>query len=1006
MWRTWLALLVFLVAHSGAWADWPQVRGNAARSGWTADALPAKFAPVWSYRPTHGPQPAWPREDRVIDDRAFHVTSADGSVFFGSSVEGTVTALDAATGDVRWTFYTDGPVRFAPAIWRDRVFAVSDDGHLYCLGADDGRLLQKWRGGPAGDLVLGNDRIISRRPARGAPVIVDDTIYYAAGIWQSEGIFLYAIDAESGEIRWVNDSSGSIYMPQPHGGANAESGVTAQGYLLASGEQLFVPTGRAVPAAFNRADGEFQYYHLQKNGKQGGSEAMLAGGELFNLGHNYSGTVFDAKTGDGLSRLKAGAYAAVPEGVLYADGKSLTLLKRTEKKSADRKGDPVTVVEYKADWTIQDVPGGVSLIVAGSTAISGGAGQLAAVDLGKQERVWSTKIEGTAYGLAAAGGRLFVSTDDGAIHCFAATGGPHREIRQPVDEKSPFGDQPQVAAQAAKIVEQSKITAGYCLDLGCGDGALAYELAQRTNLHIVAVDPDPKNVEAARKNLSAAGLHGARVSVLQADLADTQLPKFVFNLIVSHRSLAHGAEAVDADEVTRLQRPYGGVVCLGPAESLQVATRGALETAGTWTHQYTDPANTGCTADEVKGPLRVLWFNDINLELPQRHGRGPAPLFGDGRLFVMGMDALMAVDAYNGRVLWQFAVPGALHAYDADHLMGTAGTGSNFCLAGDSVYVRQGGVCHQLDAATGETKHKFAAPKHADGKPAVWGYLASQDGILFGTAANEEHVVKHSWRPADMSSMFTESKFLFAYDVETKELLWRYDAEESIRHNAIAIGDGRVFVIDRALAVGDLLDPSAAARRGEKDEKPGHPTGTLLALDMRTGKEKWRSKDDIFGTLLAYSEPHDMLLMAYQSTRFKLPSEIGGRLAVFKADEGYRVWDRKANYVTRPLINGRTIYAQGGAWDLLRGHDEPFDFSRSYGCGQLAGSKHLLLYRSATFGYFDFTREAKTENYGGMRPGCWINALPAGGLVLLPDASAGCSCSYQSRAWLALQGSE
>jgi hypothetical protein len=66
----------------------------------------------------------------------------------------------------------------------------------------------------------------------------------------------------------------------------------------------------------------------------------------------------------------------------------------------------------------------------------------------------------------------------------------------------------------------------------------------------------------------------------------------------------------------------------------------------------------------------------------------------------------------------------------------------------------------------------------------------------------------------------------------------------------------------------------------------------------------------------------------------------------------------------------------------------------------------LLLFRSATLGYKDLSREAGTENFGGIRPGCWINAIPAGGLVLVPDASAGCRCSYQNRSWMALQGSE
>ena len=54
---------------------------------------------------------------------------------------------------------------------------------------------------------------------------------------------------------------------------------------------------------------------------------------------------------------------------------------------------------------------------------------------------------------------------------------------------------------------------------------------------------------------------------------------------------------------------------------------------------------------------------------------------------------------------------------------------------------------------------------------------------------------------------------LFAIDVDSGRQLWRYDAEKSIRNNAIAIGQGRVFLIDRALAEGDLLS-NAAARRG------------------------------------------------------------------------------------------------------------------------------------------------------------------------------------------------
>ena len=91
------------------------------------------------------------------------------------------------------------------------------------------------------------------------------------------------------------------------------------------------------------------------------------------------------------------------------------------------------------------------------------------------------------------------------------------------------------------------------------------------------------------------------------------------------------------------------------------------------------------------------------------------------------------------------------------------------------------------------------------------------------------------------------------------------------------------------------------------------------------------------------------------------------------------MWDQDGKYQTRPLINDSTIYSQGGAWDLKTGSPVEFELKRSYGCGQIAASKNLMLFRSATLGYVDLTRSAGTENYGGIRPSCWINAICAAG---------------------------
>ena len=62
-----------------------------------------------------------------------------------------------------------------------------------------------------------------------------------------------------------------------------------------------------------------------------------------------------------------------------------------------------------------------------------------------------------------------------------------------------------------------------------------------------------------------------------------------------------------------------------------------------------------------------------------------------------------------------------------------------------------------------------------------------------------------------------------------------------------------------------------------------------------------------------------------------------------------------------------------------------------------------MVFRSATLGYFDLDLNRGTEEFGGIRPGCWINVLPVGGLVLAPDGAAGCVCSYPNQAWMALR---
>ncbi|NOY00974.1 MAG: PQQ-binding-like beta-propeller repeat protein [Verrucomicrobia bacterium] len=459
----------------------------------------------------------------------------------------------------------------------------------------------------------------------------------------------------------------------------------------------------------------------------------------------------------------------------------------------------------------------------------------------------------------------------------------------------------------------------------------------------------------------------------------------------------------------RLQRPYGGTIVSGGTGRMTTNVRGELIGAGSWTHYNSNPANTLCSDDRlVKGPLSMHWFRDVDFEIPNRHGNGPAPLSHKGYLVVGGINGIACLDAYNGRTVWIFSLKDHLRDYDGiHHDVGSAETSSPFCIGDDQVFVKQGDFCLSLDLATGKQLYKFKTPASKDAKNRNWGYLAYHKGKLFGSILNQEHRTSPRYK---LSKLRTESVMLFALGAKKGELLWRRSAKHSIRNNTIAIAGEKLYYIDRPIIAADYIDkPKRNGRLREKLPAADIPNGILYAMNNSTGKDDWTSQDRIWGTQLSVSAPHSVLLMNYSGVRhnfFTLPSETGGRLAAFDSNSGKRLWDIEAEYRTRPIINDSIIYAQDSSWNLKTGKALPFQVDRSHGCGQIASGSNMMLFRSATLGYVDITSndpEPQTKNFGGIRLGCYINAIPAGGLVLVPDGSSKCQCSYQMRSWFALR---
>ena len=449
--RYFSAICLFSLVTLGQAADWPTYQHDYARTGVARESLLAPFTDGWVHRSRHAPRPAWRGEakwdgwnkvydlkSRQIFDYAYHPVIADGLLYYGSSADDKIYCLDAATGEQRWTFFTEGPVRLAPTIAEGRVFVGSDDGHAYCLDAKSGTLVWKTQLALRDYRIPGNSRIISRWPLRTGIVVIGDLAYCAAGMFPSEGVLITAIEADTGKIKWQQK----------------QTDLPAQGYMLASHTRLYVPAGRNNPVVLNRADGK----RIRVVSGQGGTYALLTGDNLV-FGPGKTGTLgfVESNQSDQLATFKGNHMIVTPSRSFLQSDTDLSALDRSRYLDLARKRRPLKSRLGKLQDELKKVKAGerqrqilkeagklgkqldevqsamqecfawrvpssqpLSMVLAGQTLITGGHNEVAAYSAKDGSQLWRARADGEVFGLAVADGRLYTSTSKGVIHCYVA----------------------------------------------------------------------------------------------------------------------------------------------------------------------------------------------------------------------------------------------------------------------------------------------------------------------------------------------------------------------------------------------------------------------------------------------------------------------------------------------------------------------------------------------------------------------------------------------------------
>ena len=788
-------VIFFLLLKSAKAEDWPTYQHDNQRSAVTSENLQLPLGEQWQYTSNQTPQPAWPdpaltdywhRETnikpRVIFDRACHVVAAGDEIYFGSSANDKVYCLDASSGNERWSFFTGGPVRLVPSVFKNKVYFGSDDGKVYCLDRTNGTLIWDFKAAQNDRLIPGNERIISIHPVRTGVLVDNGIAYFCSGMFPNEGVYMAALNADDGS---------TIRMAEPEN-------LSPQGYLLASTEKLYVPTGRTTPVVFNRTNGE----KIGSFQGHGGTYALLngdaliyGGGDLGELEQREPDSKDQIASFNGLQMIVSGnmSYLRSESEISainrnkynerYKNWKKINEKRRDlanglwdlreKRELAEEKYFPE--IDKKIDKIIDQIAaiekeqkdleaGGLmwkcstsqtySMILAGQTLFVGEDGKINAFGADTGQHLWSANVIGKAYGLTVANGRLFVSTDEGIIHCFGSKSTAEKE-KGPKYIKNPFPKDKlttMYSSTAKQIIKETGTRKGYCIVLGCDEGRLAYEIAKRTDLKIVGIDDDPQKVLTARENLDRAGLYGAQVSVIQGSLTNLPFTKYFANLIISDRALVSGEIPTPADEVLRVLRPFGGVAYLGSMKKTEqsidswiqkasepgwkisnkkgywgIYHRGKVEGSGEWTHLYADASNTACSMDLLQAPLQIQWFGRPGpRQIINRHSRPMSSLFKNGRLFIPADNRIVVVDAYNGAPLWQKAVPNS-------RILGALKDFGHMVVTDEYIYIAVEDECRAFDVATGKHTCTLKMPQLIQKEKRIWGYLSNVDDQLFGS---------------------------------------------------------------------------------------------------------------------------------------------------------------------------------------------------------------------------------------------------------------------------------
>jgi hypothetical protein len=339
----------------------------------------------------------------------------------------------------------------------------------------------------------------------------------------------------------------------------------------------------------------------------------------------------------------------------------------------------------------------------------------------------------------------------------------------------------------------------------------------------------------------------------------------------------------------------------------------------------------------------------------------------------------------------------------------------HMAVAGDYLYIASGTQCLGLTPRQGNTAVTLAVPDVGLGTAFQWGYVALVDTLaenLVLGSAEKNHVIRYASLEMDYQSYFDNrpwvvSSYLFALNRYSGIKKWQYIPGTGVIINStILYANNRVIFLESTNAATKASDSC----RFQLSTLLGNGATSLVALNAQTGAE-------IFRRAVNLSSLQHCVYMMYVNDRALISGSYNqGNNAAYTVwsfsgiDGSGPQWTRSVTTTSgtngdhgdqdgHPVVVGNLLYIlsfhAGVCVNISTGQSVNWAFNRNgHGCSQVSATGLYLYYRGGNPQICTIASNTVTPLTTVTRSGCWINMVPAGGLLNIPEYSSGCTCGY------------